>query len=113
MDWLALLTAFGVGSVVSALIQSLLVLRSQNSARSFAERKEAYIGLLEAWVRQENEGISYEAKLDVGHWVLRCELVGSKTVFVELQNWKDCAPGSDRRIASTKSLKAAMRADLS
>jgi hypothetical protein len=111
-DWFPLLGAFGLGSVVTAVVQSWLSLRAQTKNRSFQERKEAYIGLLESWVRQENDNFSETSLFDVGHWVLRAELVASAKVFSFLKMWQETVPGSMERKQTTDALKAAMRQDL-
>ncbi|UWQ36674.1 hypothetical protein K3552_14485 [Leisingera aquaemixtae] len=98
--------------MVTAIVQSWLSLRAQTKARSFQERKEAYIGLLEAWVRQENDNFSEMSLLDVGHWVLRAELVASAKVFSLLKTWQETLPGSMERKQTTDAFKAAMRQDL-
>jgi|LGVF01.2.fsa_nt_gb hypothetical protein len=111
MDWLALLTAFGLGSIVSALIQVLLTQRGQKESRDFEERKAAYIGFWESLMRQD---LNYnEASLfDVGHWIVRCELVAPKSVREKLRHWSELGPRSSERPAATKALKHSMREDL-
>ncbi|AUQ71393.1 hypothetical protein PhaeoP54_02527 [Phaeobacter inhibens] len=83
-----------MGSVVTAFVQNLLSLRTQTKIRVFQERKEAYIGLLEAWLRQENSKY--------------CEA----SVFSLLKKWQETDPGSPDRIQVTNDLKTAMRHDL-
>jgi len=112
MDWVSYLTVFGAGSLLTALVQIILNNRATSKRRQYDERKEAYIGLLEAWVRQENEGFTDASLFDVGHWVLRSELVASAPVFALLKIWKDAEPGSAERIDATDRLKLAMRDDL-
>ena len=112
MDFVSLLSAFGVGAIVSAVIQNFLTTRSQNKRNAFSERKEAYIGLWEAFQRQDIARHTKESEFDVGHWFLRCELVASEKVLENLRDWTTTTPGSDERIAATKLLKAAMRDDL-
>jgi hypothetical protein len=113
MDWLALLGAFGLGSVVTTVVQSLLSSRIEKHGRIFQERKEAYVGLLEAWVEQEDNNFDSKSYRDVGHWFLRSELVASKLVLEALRNWSASDPGSSDRIEATKTLKSKMRDDLS
>ena len=112
MDWVSYLTVFGAGSLITALVQFILNNRATSQRRQYDERKEAYIGLLEAWVRQEDERFSDASCRDVGHWVLRSELVASAPVFALLKKWKDTEPGSAERIDVTDRLKSAMRDDL-
>jgi len=110
---MALLTAFGVGSIVTVLVQYVLANRSSAKRRTYDERKEAYIGLAEAWVKQEQEGVSGQNMLDVGHWVLRCQFVAPPEMLPLLKKWAASEPGSLERIEATDQLKAAMRNDLS
>ena len=112
MDWLSLLGVFGLGSVVTTIVSNYLISIKDRKIKSFDERKEAYIGLLEAWVRQENNDFDQQSRLDVGHWVLRSELVASPDVYEKLQIWKSLSPDSDDRIKATESLKSSMRSDL-
>jgi hypothetical protein len=57
-----LLTAFGLGSTVTALVQSYLHIRTTLEQRNFEERKMAYIGLLEAYHKAAVEGTDEAAK---------------------------------------------------
>jgi len=43
---LALLIAFGLGSIISVVVQSWLNARSDNRRQIFSENREVYIGLL-------------------------------------------------------------------
>ena len=112
MDWQSLLGFVGIGSLLTVLVQAWISSRAVKKERQRLERKEAYIGLLEAWVRQENLGFSGETLRDVGHWVLRVELVASDSVLKALRNWVSSTPGSSDRSAATDALKNAMREDL-
>ncbi len=112
MDIISYLTVFGAGSLLTALIQIYLNNKSKLRQRQYDERKEAYIGLLESWVRQENDGFTDASHLDVGHWHLRAMLVASTEVFGHLEMWQDSKPGSDQRMGVTDRLKLAMRDDL-
>jgi hypothetical protein len=109
---ITLLGAAGFGSLLTVLVRYWTTRRASYSDRLFSERKEAYLGLLESWVRQENEDFSEPSFRDVGHWHLRCELVASSEVFACLDEWKSSIPGSKARRDATDALKAAMRKDL-
>jgi hypothetical protein len=99
--------------MVTALIQYFLSTRSAAKRRTHDERKEAYIGLAEAWVRQEQDGVSDKNMLDVGHWLLRCQFVAPPEMLPLLANWAASQPDSTSRAAATDHLKTAMRNDLS
>lgn len=111
-DILQMLTAFGVGSIVATAFQFFLSNRAAEKKHIYYERKEAYIGLIESWKRQDIEGHNPDTIRDVAHWQLRCELVASSSVYEKLLLW-DETTGTDARPAITKALKKAMRKDLS
>lgn len=43
MDFISLLTAFGLGSIVTAFVQAWLTKKSHLENRNFQEKKEAYV----------------------------------------------------------------------
>jgi len=53
---LSILTAFGLGSIVTVLVQALLAHWSRRGERSFREKKAAYPGLPDAYRRVAVEG---------------------------------------------------------
>jgi hypothetical protein len=111
-QWLALLSAFGVGSLVTAVAQWFFNGRLAKQERRYAERKEAYVGLFESLRNQEQLSFADGTDLDVGHWVLRAHFVASPSVEAALNEWENTDPGSPKRIEATKALKAKMREDL-
>lgn len=111
-DVLNLLTAFGLGSLISVVAQSYFGMRSETRRTVFQERKEAYIGLLESWRDQDIEGINKKNRYEVGHWMLRCQLVASKELKDQIELWTQFEPGSDQRIGVTQKVKELMRRDL-
>ncbi|MGB0920245.1 MAG: hypothetical protein ACPG1C_02875 [Alphaproteobacteria bacterium] len=80
MDFVSLLGAAGIGSVLTVLVQSWLVDKEKRELRSFSERKEAYVGLLQAYHRAAVEG-GDEAAKEFAHWQMRCELVAPPSVI--------------------------------
>ena len=111
MEWIPLITAFGIGSIVSTVVQTVLVQRGQKKQRSFDERKAAYIGFWEA-IRRQDRKFDEGSKIDLGHWIVRCELVAPTPVRHALDGWNEIEPGSSERPAATEKLKQAMRQDL-
>jgi len=109
---LAIVTAFGLGSILTSFVSWFVSNRSIIKQRKYDERKEAYVGLLESWIKQEKDHFSANSGLDVGHWLLRAQLVASENVFLLLKNWENSVPGADDRIEVTNKLKSAMRDDL-
>jgi hypothetical protein len=105
------LTAFGLGATVTAIIQAWLAKRAENSKRSFQERKECYVGLLEAYHRAAVEKTDEAAK-NFAYWQMRCELVAPKQVrnaIVEIVNTND---DRERREIAHENLKDVLRKDL-
>lgn len=113
MDVIALLTAFGLGSIITALVQAWLNTRNEEQKRKFSEKKEAYIGLLESYYQVAVN--STEAnRMRFGYWQLRCELVGSKEVRTAVQAMIDSnedKEGTTRKKAY-QDLQVEMRKDL-
>lgn len=112
MEIISTVSAIGLGSILAIIVQYLFSNYSAIRYRKYEERKEAYVGLLEAWVRQENTDFTQASEKDVGLWVERVLLVASDKVHALLSGWLEVEPGSKERIDVTKQLKAAMRGDL-
>lgn len=106
-----LLTAFGLGSVVTALIQSWLAHRSKRDDRSFHEKQTAYVGLLEAYHRAAVEGTDETSKL-FAYWQMRCELVAPETVRNAIRRIVETNDDRAARQKADQDMKEAMRADL-
>ena len=111
MNLLSLLTAFGLGSVVTALIQSWLTQRSKQDERRFREKQAAYIGLLEAYHRAAVEGTNEAAK-NFALWQMRCELVAPEAVRRAIHRLIETNECREDREKAHDELKAALRADL-
>jgi hypothetical protein len=108
---LSLLTAFGLGSVVTALIQSWLAQRSKQDERRFREKQAAYIGLLEAYHRAAVEGTDEAAK-NFALWQMRCELVAPEAVRRAIERIVETNEDRAGRTKAHDELKAAFRTDL-
>ncbi len=72
--FLALITAFGLGSIVTAFVQARLTKKSYLENRNFQEKKEAYVGYLKDLHRQEIEKTE-ESALFVGHMQSICDTI--------------------------------------
>ena len=82
MDVIQFLSAFGLGAIITTAVQAWLSMRADNAKRNFQEKKEAYVGLLDALHQSELAQTEVASKY-VGHWMSRIELVGSKKVYTE------------------------------
>ena len=111
MDLLSLLTAFGLGSIATAVIQAFLKRRSDVEDRRFEERKEAYIGLLQAYHRAAVDNDNKAGK-EFAYWQMRCELVAPAPVRRAIE--EIIASNDDRaaRQVAHERLKSELRADL-
>lgn len=108
---ITLLTAFGLGSVITALIQTWLSNRSAIKNRNFQEKKEAYVGLLEAYHKASVENTDEAAK-GFAYWQMRCELVAPESVRLAINHIVQTNDDQRARYDAHESLKAALRADL-
>jgi|GEM_PF-1043018 hypothetical protein len=119
MDVVQIISAAGIGGVVGSLlttiVQAYYARRSHLDDRSFQEKKEAYIGYLDATYKsdiQRNE----EAALYCGHWKNRCEVVASKEVIEALEKIIKTNPIDGKvhpdRPQAMHELKEAMKKDL-
>lgn len=110
-DVIPLLTAFGLGSIVTALIQSWLQRRGSIADRNFRERKEAYIGLLEAYHMAAVEPSDANSK-NFAFWQMRCELVAPQNVRVAIEGIVNTNDDLKARYSAHEHLKEVLRADL-
>ena len=111
MEWVPLITAFGIGSIVSTVVQMVLAQRGQKKQRSFDERKAAYIGLLEAYHRAAIEN-SDEAAKNFAFWQMRCEIVGPPTIRKAIADIVATNDDHSGRTIAHENLKKAIRDDL-
>jgi hypothetical protein len=108
---LPLLTAFGLGSIITALAQSWLQNRSQTKRRNFEERKAAYIGLLEAY-HEAAVSRSDKAAKNFAYWQMRCDLVSPPNVRRAIARIVETNDDVAERYEAHDKLKAALRDDL-
>jgi hypothetical protein len=78
---------------------------------SFQERKEAYIGLLEAYNRASIEKTE-ETKKNFAYWQMRCELVSPKKVRRALQELIKSNDDIDGKGNTQENMKYIFRKDL-
>ncbi len=107
----SLIAAFGLGSLLTTLAQSWLSNRTQMNHRSFEERKQAYIGLLEAYHRAAVEGTPKAAK-NFAYWQMRCDLVAPNNVRKAIEEIISTNDDIDARHIAHDQLKKALRSDL-
>ena len=108
---ITLLAAFGLGSVVTALVSAWLNSKQQLAERRFEEKKAAYIGLLEAYHKAAVEPSEANSKA-FAYWQMRCELVGSTRVIMATNEIVATTDAPEARHQAHEALKSAMRKDL-
>lgn len=117
---LQLLSAAGlggiIGSIVTAAVQAYFSSRSATRTRNFQEKKEAYIGFLEALHRSDVEQ-TRETSMHAGHWKNRCDLVASPKVRAAIERIFETNPDARGNVhpdrpAVIEEVRKAMRLDL-
>ncbi len=115
MDIIQFLSAFGLGAIVTALIQAWLSQRADIAKRNFQEKKECYTGFLDAIYKTDVEQ-SAETGSYLAHWFNRIELVGSPEVISLCKRFQETNPVDGTvhpdRPQVFRDLKNAMRKDL-
>lgn len=106
-----LIAAFGLGSIVTAIVQSGLTNRTKRFDRIFSEKQIAYVGLLEAYHRAAVEQTD-EASKNFAYWQVRCDLVGSEAVCAAIRRIAETKEDREGRLKADNDLRLAMRSDL-
>ncbi len=105
------LSAFGLGALVVAIFQALFNFYQRKITLAFQEKKEAYVGLLEAYHEAAIEGDDRAAK-NFAYWQMRCELVSNTKVRKAIQAIVDTNENPLMRYEAHEKLKEALRVDL-
>lgn len=112
---IGLLGAFDLGSVATSIVNYWFSAKKEKDERKFQEKKEAYIGFLDAMNKSEIERTD-EAAINVGHWNNRLELVGSHEAIKLCNKIRETNPVNGKvhpeRPKIFHDLKDAMRKDL-
>jgi hypothetical protein len=113
MEWvLGLVGGLGIGSLVTTIAAHFMARRATASDRWYQEKREAYLGLLNA-LHDAAVHPSVEHSKNYALWQTRCELFGSETVSTFAQQMVDTNTASAaERQKVFRNLVTAMRADL-
>jgi hypothetical protein len=115
MEILQIIFAGGLGAVIGTVIQSVWASKTAKEQRTYQEKKEAYVGFLNAIHRSEIEK-THEAALYAGHWQFICEIVGNQSVRDCLKRYEESNPidgkAHPERREVMEDLKEAMRQEL-
>ncbi|MBG0775831.1 MAG: hypothetical protein H0S85_05280 [Desulfovibrionaceae bacterium] len=105
------LSIFGVGALVATIVQFWLTVHREKRLLAFNEKKEAFVGLLEAY-HQAAVNPSVVASKNFAYWQIRCELVGSSSVVTAIQSIIDSNENHKARCVAHENLKRVMKRDL-
>lgn len=107
----SLLIAFGLGSIISVLVQAWITKLRDRKHESFQERRDAYMGLLEAYHQAAVEGTEVAAK-NFAYWQMRCDLVAPQNVRQAIENIIETNDDKEARSRAHDRLKSELRKDL-
>jgi hypothetical protein len=112
MEWGALLGAFGVGAIFKSVIDELLSRRKSKEARKYQEKREAYLGLLDALHLAAVTPGDANSK-NFALWQTKVSIFGSERVGRAVQGMIDTNDGpKEERQQYFRELLAAIREDL-
>jgi len=115
MELVQLLSAAGVGGVIGSLLTTLIqtwfARKQVRDTRVFEEKKEAYIGLLDAY-RTVALANTEEARVQFAYWRIRCDLIGSLSALTAIEALASSNPNSTERNDAEAMLKKEIRSDL-
>ena len=114
MDWLLpLIGGLGIGSLLKGIVDHLLANKSKSSDRIYNEKRETYLGLLNA-LHESDVRPSPENAKAYGNWHNRCKLFGSKGVIEASQRLIDSSSDvhGDARKRAYDELFLEMREDI-
>ncbi|NDV28622.1 hypothetical protein [Desulfovibrio sp. JC010] len=108
---LQMLSTFGLGALTVAVVQFFMTIYRDKKTLQFQEKKDAYLGLLEAYHLAAVKP-SPEAAKNFALWQMRCELVGNEEVVKSIQEIVDTNEDYAKRSLAHEKMKKAMRKDL-
>ncbi|MEM6602700.1 MAG: hypothetical protein AAF621_01495 [Pseudomonadota bacterium] len=116
MDAIEILSAAGIGGIIGSIVttffQALMASRQKMNERAFQEKKEAYVGFLDAYRILEVDDESQANLKNFGYWDMRCAVVASPDVKQAITYLKQSAPNSDARDAANQRLLSSIQKDL-
>jgi hypothetical protein len=112
MNWTELIGGLGIGSFITSITTNYLAHRSATNDRWFQEKRDSYIGLLNA-LHDAAVHPSEEKSQAYALWQTKCNIFGSSEVSKYAQNMVDTNDGPPgERNKAFEALINAMRSDL-
>lgn len=112
MEWGALLGAFGVGAIFKSVVDEVLSRKNTQEARKYQEKREAYLGLLDA-LHQAAIAPSNASSKAFALWQTKVSIFGSERASSAVQGMIDTNDGpTEKRQQHFSELLAAIREDL-
>lgn len=113
MEWtIGLIGGLGIGSLITSVAGHFMARRAATSDRWYNEKRESYLGLLDALHKAAVHPSDAHSKA-FALWQTRCELFGSPSVARYAQQMVDTNDGpATERDRAFRGLIEAMRADL-
>ncbi len=111
MDLISLFTGLGIGSLLSVALQYYFNERSKSKTLAFQEKKEAFIGLLNAY-HQAAVRPSDENSKNFAYWQIRCELISTEQTRKAIAEIVKTNGLSEQRLVAHENLKICLRDEL-
>jgi len=108
---LPLIAGLGIGSLLKSVVDHWIARRTATTDRLYQEKRESYLGLLDA-LHRAAVNPSNESSKNFALWKTRCELFGSSDVSRYAQDMIETNEALESRDKVFQSLINAMRADL-
>jgi hypothetical protein len=113
MDWSTLFGAFGVGAIIKTILDTILSSKKDRSALQYQEKREAYLGLLDA-LHKAAMSPSDENSKTFALWQTRVSIFGSEEASKAVQGIIDTNDGPrEIRHIHFDNLLRAIKKDLS
>ena len=109
--FLTLIGGFGIGTIVTTIVQHFLKRKSYKDDRIYQERKEVFIGILQT-IEDLQNNFSKEKSSRLGYWIARSKLVATNSVNKELAILVQTKAVSQERDTSMENLLLLMKKDL-
>lgn len=106
-----MLGGLGVGSLLTSLATHILGRRSALKTRLYQEKREAYLGLLDALHRAAVEPSDVNSK-NFALWQTRVQLFGSKQVAMTVQGIIETNDSREKRDVYFREMIESMKRDL-